>query len=241
MNYKIIHNPLRSLPQGYLVQASDGMLYGMTYYGGANNDGVLFQYNPSTSTYTDKFDFGGANDGYYPQGDLMQASDGMLYGMTSAGGINLEGVLFQYNPATSIYTKKFDFGSTNGSYPVGALIQASDGMLYGLTNAGGTYTTNCGSGGCGTLFKYDIGATTAIPTHNQAGLTIFSYNNAIITNGTIPQGTQLKVFNALGQVVLTTALQNNIETNLPSGIYTMQVIDPAGSLIEIKKCAITNH
>ncbi|MHB8259747.1 MAG: FG-GAP-like repeat-containing protein [Bacteroidia bacterium] len=81
----------------------------------------------------------------------------------------------------------------------------------------------------------------AIQTHNQTGVNIFSYGNTIITNGTIPQGTQLKVFNALGQVVLNTALQNNIETNLPSGIYTMQVIDNTGSIIEIKKCALINN
>ncbi|MHB8261991.1 MAG: T9SS type A sorting domain-containing protein [Bacteroidia bacterium] len=83
--------------------------------------------------------------------------------------------------------------------------------------------------------------TTDIQTHNQTGVNIFSYGNAIITNGTIPQGAQLKVYNALGQVVLTTAWQNNIETNLPSGIYTIQVINNDGSIIDIKKCAITNH
>ncbi|HEX7414679.1 MAG TPA: T9SS type A sorting domain-containing protein [Bacteroidia bacterium] len=84
----------------------------------------------------------------------------------------------------------------------------------------------------------NVGQTTSIPTHNQAGVNIFSYGNAIITNGTIAQGQQLKVINTLGQVVLTTALQSNIETNLPSGIYTIQVIDNTGSIIEIKKCAL---
>ncbi|HEX7415270.1 MAG TPA: PKD domain-containing protein [Bacteroidia bacterium] len=83
-----------------------------------------------------------------------------------------------------------------------------------------------------------LNSAAGIQTHNQTGVNIFSYGNAIITNGTIPQGQQLKVFNTLGQVVLTTALQNNIETNLPSGIYTIQVIDNTGSIIEIKKCAL---
>ncbi|HEX7413010.1 MAG TPA: leucine-rich repeat domain-containing protein [Bacteroidia bacterium] len=83
--------------------------------------------------------------------------------------------------------------------------------------------------------------TAAIQTHNQAGVSIFSYGNAIITNGTIAQGQQLRVYNTLGQVVLTTALQNNIETNLASGIYTIQVIDNMGSIIEIKKCALISN
>ena len=32
-----------------------------------------------------------------------------LYGTTVAGGANDDGVIFQYNTATNIYTKKFDF------------------------------------------------------------------------------------------------------------------------------------
>ena len=74
-----------------LIQASDGNLYGMTGNGGANNLGVLFQYNPVTSSYTKKLDFNGATNGAQPNGSLMQASDGNLYGMTDSGGINNKG------------------------------------------------------------------------------------------------------------------------------------------------------
>ncbi|HEX7415441.1 MAG TPA: choice-of-anchor tandem repeat GloVer-containing protein, partial [Bacteroidia bacterium] len=86
-------------PLGSLIQASDGMLYGMTGYGGANTYGVIFQYNPATNTLIDKYDFNNANGGN-PQGSLMQATDGMLYGTTSNGGANFDGVIFQYNPVT---------------------------------------------------------------------------------------------------------------------------------------------
>src|SRR5690349_9376439 len=37
-----------------LIQGSDGKLYGMTYAGGTNNAGTIFQYDPSTGTYTRK-------------------------------------------------------------------------------------------------------------------------------------------------------------------------------------------
>ena len=81
-----------SNPQGSLIKASDGNLYGLTSAGGANNDGVLFQYNPVTSTYTKEVDFAGTSNGATPTGSLLQASDGNLYGMTGVGGVSGVGV-----------------------------------------------------------------------------------------------------------------------------------------------------
>jgi len=104
-------------PMGSLIQASDGNLYGMTSAGGTNNLGVLFQYNPNTNAYTKKLDFTGTSTGSSPYGTLMQASDGNIYGMTSSGGANNYGVLFQYDPVTSVFKKKFDFAGTNGRLP----------------------------------------------------------------------------------------------------------------------------
>lgn len=119
-----------------LTQASDGKFYGLTNTGGANNFGVLYQYDPATAVYTKKIDFNGVNNGSNPNGYLVQASDGNLYGMTTNGGANNFGVLFQYNTSTSVLIKLLDFSGTSGSNPYGSLIQASDGMLYGITTTG---------------------------------------------------------------------------------------------------------
>ena len=159
-------------PQGSLIQAN-GKLYGMTYWGGANNNGVLFEYDPNTNTYTKKMDFDGLNTGNYPEGSLIQVN-GKLYGMTYQGGANYNGVLFEYNIDNDTYTKKIDFDGTNtGSYPEGNLIQASNGKLYGMTNQGGTNDN-------GTFFKYDITTNTYTKILNFDG-----------TNGRNPQFTAL--------------------------------------------------
>ena len=100
-----------------LCQAANGKLYGMTYQGGANGMGVLFEYDASTATYTKKLDFNGTSNGSYPWGSLMQAANGKLYGMTTNGGANNVGVLFEYDPSTSTYVKKLDYNGTNGAYP----------------------------------------------------------------------------------------------------------------------------
>lgn len=132
-----------------LMQANDGMLYGLTYEGGQYNFGVLFQYNPTTLVYTKKLDFDSANNGSKPLGSLMQANNGFLYGMAYKGGLHNKGILFSYNTVTNTLTKQIDFDSaTTGCYPHGTLLQANDGMLYGMTVQGGAY-------GFGVLFQYN--------------------------------------------------------------------------------------
>jgi uncharacterized repeat protein (TIGR03803 family) len=139
-------------PYGALIQATNGILYGMTTYGGSNNYGVLFEYNIASSTYTKKLDFAGATNGRNPYGSLVQTSNGKLYGLTCNGGTYSFGVLFEYDPAASTFTKKIDFaGTSNGSNPQASLIEGSNGKLYGITSAGGIY----GLYGYGVLFEYD--------------------------------------------------------------------------------------
>jgi uncharacterized repeat protein (TIGR03803 family) len=138
-------------PNGALLLASNGLLYGLTSGGGANNMGVLFEYNPASSTFTKKFDFSGVPDGASPFGTLIETSPGLLYGMTSLGGANNIGVIFSYTITSGALSKKIDFsGSSNGSTPYGSLVKAAGGKLYGMTNLGGTNNM-------GVLFVYDPG------------------------------------------------------------------------------------
>jgi uncharacterized repeat protein (TIGR03803 family) len=120
----------------------------MTSEGGGFNAGVIFSYDPTSSSFLRLKDFDIAN-GSYPFGSLMQAADGNLYGMTTSGGNNNRGVIFSYDPGSATYEKLLDFDSANGSSPSGSLLQASNGRLYGVTGIGGS--TNAG-----VLFSYDI-------------------------------------------------------------------------------------
>jgi len=66
-------------------------------------------------------DFNVAAEGRTPYGSLVESSNGKLYGMTSTGGsngYNDKGVLFEYDTATSTYTKKVDFHDTTGYKPI---------------------------------------------------------------------------------------------------------------------------
>jgi uncharacterized repeat protein (TIGR03803 family) len=93
---------------------------------------------------------------------LMQASNGNLYGTALIGGDTVNaycetgcGTIFQVTPADQVsplYSFCSKSNCTDGIYPYGALIQATDGNFYGTTTAGGAYPGYC-EGGCGTLFE----------------------------------------------------------------------------------------
>jgi uncharacterized repeat protein (TIGR03803 family) len=74
-----------ALPGGDLILA-DGALYGMTFWGGQVNQGVIFSVNTDGSGFSLVHDFAGSpGDGASPRGSLI--SDGSkLYGMTAYGG-----------------------------------------------------------------------------------------------------------------------------------------------------------
>ena len=134
-------------PSGDLVLAGNGKLYGVTEAGGPDGHGILFEYDPTTNAYTKQFQFN-STSGSGPRGSLRMASNNKLYGTTELGGASNFGVLFSFDPASGIYTKIIEFNGTNGKHPYGSLAVASNGKLYGMTNAGG-------SANKGVLFEFD--------------------------------------------------------------------------------------
>ena len=85
-------------PLAGLVQASDGNLYGTTFYGGNTNlngygYGTVFRIT-TNGVETVLYSFTGEGDGGNPVAGLVQASDGKLYGTTEYGGTNGYGTIF---------------------------------------------------------------------------------------------------------------------------------------------------
>jgi uncharacterized repeat protein (TIGR03803 family) len=101
---------------GDVFLASNGKLYGMTYEGGTNNDGVIFEYDITTSTYTVKYNFDGGTNGANPKGSFMESSNGKLYAYNSYGGTFNKGVVIEYDFINDIVTKKLDFDGVNGTF-----------------------------------------------------------------------------------------------------------------------------
>lgn len=129
-------------PVAGLSDASDGYLYGVTYYGGTHDVGTVFRLKPDGGDYAVLHSFGATPaDGRYPETKLRDTPDGTLYGSTSAGGTNGLGTLFRYTPATSSMTLLHTFagGAGDGSHPSSRLRIGRDGHLYGVTVYGGYF------------------------------------------------------------------------------------------------------
>ena len=223
-------------PNGTMMQALNGKIYGMTYSGGTNNDGVIFEYDPVTNVYTKKINFDEITKGEHPADALLQASNGKLYGMTSEGGMYGKGVLFEYDIATNTFTKKVDFdGSSKGKYPVGKLMQAPNGKLYGLTSQGGANDT-------GVLFEFD--PTTDIFTKkiNLSNMYAYPSGHLIIIGQTssinsITDNTSMMLFPNPNNGRFT--LEINSKNTKPE-VYYLEVYSPIGALIHNAKLELAS-
>ncbi len=151
-------------PSSGITLASDGNFYGTTQFGGANNVGTVFQLTPS-GTLTTLHSFANT-DGSSPFGGLVQASNGSFYGNTLSGwGGN--GTLYRITPQGA-FTSLVSFSSSgqNAGYnPIGTLIQATDGNLYGVTAGMPGVIPSTGyrispSGALTTLYTFDPGEGT---------------------------------------------------------------------------------
>jgi len=169
-------------PTVSLIQASNGLMYGMTTNGGASGAGTIFSYDPVHGTYSKIHDFGSGSDGQSPNGSLIQASNGSLYGMTPVGGSGGNGVIFSFSLSTSTYEVIYNFagGTGDGGAPFGSLLQASNGVLYGVTSVGGSH-------GQGIIFSLSL-----------AGAYAVEYNfGAISQDGSDPLGSLIQATNGL--------------------------------------------
>lgn len=122
---------------GALTQASDGHLYGTTYFGGPEGGGVLFRVTLD-GTYTLLRGFGGGEPNpLFPYTGVTQGPDGYLYGTTHNGGATNKGTIYRIATDGSDFSVIHEFSGGNGENPQGKLVVGADGLLYGTTMMGG--------------------------------------------------------------------------------------------------------
>jgi uncharacterized repeat protein (TIGR03803 family) len=222
-----------------LIQGADGNLYGLTAFGGPSQDGSVFEID-SEGQFSTLYNFcslAGCADGAAPE-DLLQGSDGNLYGVTYGGGSNGNcggdsrapiplgcGTVFELTPKGVLTTlhsfcSEDDQGNcVDGAGPI-RLVQDPNGTFYGLTATGG-------ENGGGIVFSLSTGLKPFVslnPIWSKVGKTI-----DIV--GTSLTGTTSVSFHG---VAAEFKLESDtlIHATVPSGATTgkIEVTTPGGTL-----------
>jgi uncharacterized repeat protein (TIGR03803 family) len=132
-------------PRAGLTLGNDGIFYGTTSHGGANNgDGTVFKVT-TNGVLTTLVSFDTTN-GPDPLGNLTLGNDDNFYGTTFVGGIDGDGSIFKMTTNGAL-TTVVSFNITNGRGPQASLTLGNDGNFYGTTSFNGT------NDGYGTVFK----------------------------------------------------------------------------------------
>lgn len=85
-------------------------------------------------------------DGYNPSTSLILDAVGNLYGVTSAGGTQSGGTVFELSPSGAAWSEKVLYSFPTGSTPAAGVTLGAGGVLYGVTSGGGDF-------GAGTVFS----------------------------------------------------------------------------------------
>lgn len=230
-------------PFGGLALGRDGDLYGTTQSGGANQvdhgvpvgAGTVFRLTQG-GALTTLYNFcsqAGCTDGDAPEGGVIQATDGSLYGTTGYGGAYCGpggcGTIFKITP-NGAFATLYNFcpqygmgGCKDGNTPFAALVQGTNGKLYGTTQDGGAY----GSTSFGTIFSLSVGLGPFVETQTTLG----KVGSAVKILGTDLTGATSVSFNGT-PAVFTVSSASLITTAVPAGATsgTVEVVTPGGTL-----------
>jgi uncharacterized repeat protein (TIGR03803 family) len=172
------HKAIGVFPWGDLTLSVSGkVLYGMTWQGGANGDGVVFSIDTNGNNYKDLLDFNGTN-GQGPYGSLTLLGN-KLYGMTNGGGVSSRGLIFSLDTNGGSYKDLLNFNGTNGQGPEGSLL-LSGPTMFGMTGNGGPNN--------GVLFSIDTSGSGYQDLFNCNTDSGFSPLGSLILSGNVLYG-----------------------------------------------------
>ncbi len=144
----------QSYPDSTVIVDGQGNVFGTTRKGGTASDGSIFEVVAGSGTVTTLASFKGKN-GSTPAGTLRTDLAGDLFGVTTNGGADNAGTVFQF--ADGEITTLASFNGTNGARPVGNLMMDGDGNFFGVTATGGAHST-------GSIFELPTGTASKLTT-----------------------------------------------------------------------------
>jgi hypothetical protein len=187
-------------PQAGVTFDSSGNMYGVTFYGGPSNYGMVWEIT-TEKAYLDLHDFGGTTtnvdgktgpDGMCPNGTIVFDSEGNMYGTANiGGGNNYEGMVWEITKL-HVYSDIHDFGgkilnshgvaATDGFVPNAGITFDAAGDMFGTTSSGAANS----AAGLGDGMVWEITKLKAYVDVHDFGGTIINANGKSGPDGLTP-------------------------------------------------------
>jgi uncharacterized repeat protein (TIGR03803 family) len=177
-----------------VVLGPDGALYGAASPSSSLTGALFYRVGVDGTSADTLYQFG-ITDGVGPAGALLLGSDNLFYGtaqFSNGGSAVGSGTIFRIAPDGTGFTRLHQFApsttnnvnsnpiNTDGSSPTGALVEGSDGFLYGVVRFGGP-------AGTGTLFKIGKDGSGFTVLHAFAAVTSGASATIVNADGAHPR------------------------------------------------------
>ncbi len=194
-------------PTAALLQESNGNFYGTTWDFGEPIGLDCAYTNPTCGTYfkitptgklTTLHYFAGGYDAGNPTSALIRATDGNFYGTSVYGGGG-NGDIYEIS-AGNVVTSVVGYGLVEGINPIGGLVQATNGVVFGTF-------TNCLNYCRGTVFSMNLGlepfVTFVLPAGNVGATVQILGQNLTRTTSVTFNGVKATSFTVVSDTYMT--------------------------------------
>jgi uncharacterized repeat protein (TIGR03803 family) len=140
-------------PTPTLTADPSGNVYGTTQYGGAYNDGTVFEIAQGSNSVTTLGSFNSANKGgFMPETGVAVDAAGDVFGTTFVGGHYNHGTVFEVRSGSNVITTLVSLSSESGANA--PLTVDASGNVYGTMRGIGAIVTS------GSVFEIAAGSST---------------------------------------------------------------------------------
>jgi uncharacterized repeat protein (TIGR03803 family) len=223
-------------PLGGVLEGSDGRLYGTCNLGGTNNSGTIWRINRDGTGFVVLRHLLSSGDCRNPAAQLIEASDGLLYGTAYSGGGLGRGGVFRFNKDGTGYQiiSGFNFGGAAfPRQPLSGVIEAGDGLLYGVTELGGSANRGAFYGleknGSNEILLASFGATAGAPANPEGALLLgldgFTFYGTTYSGGSSNRGAIFRV---------TTSTDGTISRLYSAGATAIDPTEPRSGVIQLE-------
>lgn len=218
-------------PTGGVVQGNDGKFYGVTFGGGAEDRGTVYVLKQDGSAKT-VHSFSAAENLANPCEGLAISAERSMYGIAAAckNGKCGESGIFEVTAKGQFKSLHNFVPGTDGTMASGGLLLNTNGILYGLTEAGGP-------NGGGTAYSLNVGIAPFVRTSPSSGA--IDDTIQIYGQGFTQKGTKVSISGVKAKMTFVTA--NYIQFVVPAGATSgpVTVKTPSGKLKSIDSFVVS--